>query len=601
MAISGYYSASRRQDYYPPEQTNHQSRALSFPHRQVLPPVNFVGDPIGASQHLKETLFPNTRQAKCCSMQVYIFTMPNHFLILLSPGRLPFTSFTHIGDGLYQVNPLYCRPCFTYPISKQFYDVLCNQHVGLDGVPSFVTFKGSWNNIEFHPKLCYGSIPQLITKPTEIMRTRFFSMSLIKNTWKPSDTLRGVAYSLDGKAFRLWLHEKKPKALNGAIKEKSDQIRQLKKLERFLTNISRFNADWRSDLFKSQDEINKIGDWRQRAIILVDGHPDKSRPEDESLSKSVQKLIKDFRDKSKEIKRLKKKPIEKQIKVNELEVIRQNLVQKMREFLDETLQWIASSSLSFTPKFLRGIQSTIRAADRELRNLQASIGLLSQPDKEVELERLGCPTSAYKSTMQIKSTTEKATPRQQAWVYLPTCIELIDWYLQPLSNASHRDAPPVPVRFFEEAMAFLQKKRDWARKHGVISQLEPHRFLNLVRYHTRTLSELHSRFNELRRLFTSAPVPQKAVDSYPYLFEEISYLDQFVNVLKVAFNAVSPDYGFEFYQETEKLHAKRKAILAGGSIYKRVNSGGNAEAEFLPMGTPSSLNNQNRVHTRIYP
>ncbi len=63
------------------------------------------------------TLFPDTRNPQLRTMQVYIFTMPNHFLILLSL-ELFLLLPTHTGDGLYQVNPLYCRPFFTYPISQ---------------------------------------------------------------------------------------------------------------------------------------------------------------------------------------------------------------------------------------------------------------------------------------------------------------------------------------------------------------------------------------------------------------------------------------------------------------------------------------------------
>ncbi len=64
-----------------------------------------------------------------------------------------------------------------------------------------------------------------MTREADVARRPHFSMRLIENTWTSSDTLQGVAYSLDGKAFRLWFHEKNPKALENAIGEKKEEIK----------------------------------------------------------------------------------------------------------------------------------------------------------------------------------------------------------------------------------------------------------------------------------------------------------------------------------------------------------------------------------------
>ncbi len=60
---------------------------------------------------------------------------------------------------------------------------------------------------------------------------------------------------------------------------KKKKSKQLEKLERFFTEIPQYSANWNPDLFKSQADIDKIGDWRQMASVLIDGHPDKSRLE----------------------------------------------------------------------------------------------------------------------------------------------------------------------------------------------------------------------------------------------------------------------------------------------------------------------------------
>ena len=131
-------------------------------------------------------------------------------------------------------------------------------------------------------------------------------MHKVQNTWASSDTLRGVAYSLGNQVFRIWFHEKNEKAIVNAIGTKKDEIKQFKKLLDFLTKIPIFHAQLHDSLFTSQIEVDRIGDWRNITTLLLDDHPDKKRPEGNRLSTKAQGLIKDFKDKLKEIKKCSK-------------------------------------------------------------------------------------------------------------------------------------------------------------------------------------------------------------------------------------------------------------------------------------------------------
>ena len=146
-------------------------------------------------------------------------------------------------------------------------------------------------------------------------------------------------------------------------------------------------------------EIKDLGKWAQVTRILPPGHPDKARNESERHSSKIQALIKQLKAKIQEVKKCKKKPTEKAQKLREQEAIRLNLAQAFKAFFDETNHWINASNLSIQDSFLSGLAGEINGVKRELGNLKNCKDALS----EKELEVLGCPRSAYASTMQIES------------------------------------------------------------------------------------------------------------------------------------------------------------------------------------------------------
>lgn len=577
-----------------------RQRTQTYPATHQPPSkLNYHADPIKAAGRVQELLFSSTRGSRPYSIQVYIFAMKNHFLVMMSPKELPFTPFTHTADGLYHVNPLYQKPLFTYSVSTEIYQAIQKESAGLDGIPPLMIFKGTWNQTLFHPNRCFGQVHDLIFGQHTAIQTPEFSLHKVPNSWSGSDTLQGIAYSLGDKVFRVWFHEKNAKALTNAIGVKREEIKELKRLQTFLTDVPTFLHLWHPDLFKKEEESSKVGDWCRVGTLLVSDHPDKLRAPDERVSAQVQKLTTSYRKTKKEVAQNKKKPIERLEKEKDLENVRQELVTALKTFLDESMDWIGQSSLSLTPNFRQGLEGAIRSAEQELDELVKGEALLATPGKEKELSKLSLPTSAYQSTMQIESSTENASERDRLWVYIPTCIKLVDWHLGPLERWSMKEEPVVPIDFFEQAIQFLQKKEGWIRQHGFTSQMDPDRFLRLVRYRTHSLQELHHAFTELRRFFTNAPITEQAAASYPFLKEEAFLWNKFTEEVEKVFAAASPDYTFQFFQETTKLRKEQKSILAGGTLYKRITHGGNVAYEFLKEKQRSALNQENWVHIPV--
>lgn len=263
------------------------------------------------------------------------------------------------------------------------------------------------------------------------------------------------------------------------------------------------------------------------------------------------------------------------------------------------MAWIHGSSLSLTPNFLQGLEGAIQGAERDLKALEKAEPLLGVAGKERELEDLRCPTSAFRTTMQIESSTEKASKRARAWVFIPTCIKLVDWYLRSFDRLTDQKTPEVPVDFIERSIEFLMRKNVWVGQHGFFSHLDPRKFINLVKYHTHSVQDLYSRLHDLRQFFTNAPMPQRAAANYPYLFEEVKLWKEFREELETVLAALSPDHTFQFYQETTKLKGELERVLAGGTIYKRITAGGNVVFEFIEEGKRGQLNQSNLVHTPI--
>ncbi|MCB1110495.1 MAG: hypothetical protein KDK64_05895 [Chlamydiia bacterium] len=576
-------------------------RAQSFPPHHLPHPSQLSHDLLKGAEFVRNAIFPSSYQRSPYCLQVYLFTMENYFLIMLSPGALPFAPFTHTADGLYQVNPIYQSPYFSYPVGEDIFDAVQREASGVQGVPPVMILKGTWHRIPLSMNQWNGMPSELIRGIHHFAQCDHFTLERVSNSWvREEDELEGAAYSLGDKVFRIWFHEKNPNALKNALGAKREEIKQLRKLLDFLTNIPLYHAQLKDALFTTQQEIDKIGDWRNVTTCLIEGHPDKERPEKERFSVAAQGLIKEFREKVKEITKCKKKPAEKQIKEGELEAIRVNLVVALRAFFNESMDWIERSPLSSSLTFRHGIMTAISCAEVEEKNLQEAQALLNTPGMGQQLEALRCPTSAYRSTMQIETSTENATPEQRAWVHMKYSIDLTHEYLNLFERMQPMDAPTTPVEFFERALSFLQKKMAWVSRRGITSTFDPQRLLRKVRYSAQKLQDLHRYFQELRFIFTNGPIFQKDSGDYPYLFEEAHLLNEFVGQLEEVFNAVSPEVTFQFYQETTRLKNLRQMLLSGGTIYKRVNAGGNVEYEFLGQRQRSQLNQMDRVHAPIW-
>lgn len=591
-------------NHYRPEQQVYLTRphrVQSFPPQHLTRSQHLSHDLLKGAEFVRNAIFPSSHQRSPYSLQVYLFTMENYFLIMLSPGALPFTPFTHTADGLYQVNPIHQSPYFSYPVGGNIFGAVQGEASGVPGVPPVMILKGTWHSVPLSTNQWNGTPADLICGNLPLAQCDHFTLERVPNSWvREDDELEGVAYSLGDKVFRIWFHEKNPKALENAIGTKKEEIKQLRKLLDFLTNTPLYHAQLKDDLFKTQQEIDKIGDWRNVTTVLIDGHPDKERPENQRLSVAAQGLIKDFREKLKEIKKCKKKPAEKEIKEQELEGIRVNLVAALRAFFNESMAWIASSPLSSSPTFREGIATAIACAESEEEKLREAQPLLHAPGMGQQLEALRCPTSAYRSTMQIETSTENATPKQRAWVHMKCSLDLTHEYLKLFERMQPMDAPAAPVQFFERALSFLQKKMAWVSGRGITSTFDPHRLLRDIRYRAQRLQDLHRCFKELRFIFTNGPIFQKDSGDYPFLFEETHLLNEFVGHLEEVFKAVSPEVTFQFYQESTRLNHLRQMLLSGGTIYKRVNAGGNVEYEFLGQRQRSQLNQMDRVHAPMW-
>ena len=580
-----------------------QSARPPISHEEVTPTEHFAiptmpnykGNPRKAAFHLRETLFPSGPTKNSCKMMVYIFTMPDNFLILMSPGFLPFTPFTHSADGLSGVNPLYCHPVFSYNIPPSFYYSLQKQHAGVEGVPPLLALKGSWHTRPYPEKYCYKNMHDLFSGAQLCFRN--FTLRALPNVWQASEAKQGLAFRLDGRAFRVWFHEKNPKALTNALCEKRDNLKKLENLQKFLLGIREYSANWHVGLFSDQTEIKNLGKWAQVTRILPPGHPDKTRNESERHSSKIQALIKQLKAKFQEVKKCKKKPTEKAQKLREQETIRLKLTQAFKAFFDETNHWINASNLSIQDSFLSGLAGEINGVKRELSNLKKSKDALS----EKELEALGCPRSAYASTMQIES---HMTPSafERGIMFKKVRFRQINWLLGQLGNTPHQKAPSFSKPFFEDVVNFLQYKYAWTNQFGIKTHFDPRKFLNTTRYHIDTLNHLEQAFNDLYGFFAGSDncIPQANANNYPYLVQELGLLNDFYRELKMVVQKANPRANYQFYNEMLLLSDQLDAIRAGGSLYKRLGSGGNVEWELISQGSSSKLNALDHMHTPIY-
>ena len=99
-----FFSTYPEYQFYPQPhlQPPQRSRTPTIPVTpQTAPTFDYHKDPMKAASRIVELVFPHSRAPKTHSVQVYIFAMENHFLIMMSPYPFSTINPSHFCDVIF--------------------------------------------------------------------------------------------------------------------------------------------------------------------------------------------------------------------------------------------------------------------------------------------------------------------------------------------------------------------------------------------------------------------------------------------------------------------------------------------------------------------
>ncbi|RDD45004.1 hypothetical protein TrispH2_003209 [Trichoplax sp. H2] len=201
-------------------------------------------------------LFPTTLGNGTDNTKVvttYLYVLPDGFFVLLSASKgLPFYDGRMGSVDSSGVNKIQEGMCGTLALSSTALDSLkrkakvvdvykknaskwCfdrQEEWELDGIPPFICFAGKWNEERNLLGTTTVDWETLITEKQPLHHP-FFVLERLSATWNESSTspnFRGFRFDHPDCQFKIWVHEKNPRALQSALNDLEKQIKEFNKI-----------------------------------------------------------------------------------------------------------------------------------------------------------------------------------------------------------------------------------------------------------------------------------------------------------------------------------------------------------------------------------